>query len=376
MRVHSLFFLALSLLFWMSCSKDNPITTVSTLAENPVSSEKFSLPDLDEAALQKEAAKTPEQFLEEEILFRSPVVEVPANSQDALQDAIDRISPHGLIRVKAGQHFESAPIEITKPVKIIGEPGAELIIASDVATLQPAIYVHDTRRVQIWGLDIHPEGEVGGMGILLHNAPFSFVRHNEIHQYAVGVAIEQSNGARVFNNTIVTALLWQTDLNIPGFGVVNINGDNSVIAFNEISHSSFGVWACDKSGSLYRNTAHHNLIGFILCKVPENGLPLPTGLTGSENPATNWLAWKNNAYNNFDVGYLVIDGANHNILKGNRASNNVRVDYDLTMDTFRFGFLTPKSHNNTVYAADGQRVQDCGDDNEVIGGLLVDDPCF
>lgn len=375
----SLLWIATSMLLLSSCLKDEAITSIEALEKKTVRSDISNLFELDEAALQQEATKTPKQFLAEETLFRSPPIEVPANSHDALQAAINQASQHGVVLVKAGQHFESAPIEINKPVKIIGEPGAELIIASDVATVQPAIYVHDTRKVQIWGLDIYPEGAAGGVGILLHNAPFSFIRHNEIHEHIVGVALERSSGSRIFNNKIVTSLFWQTGQAVRGFGVVNINGNNTVIAFNEVSNSLFGLWGCDKSGVLYNNTVHHNLIGLVLCKMPENGFPLPNGVTGAENSANNWLVWKNNAYANFDIGYLVIDGANHNLVKGNQAANNGRIDYDLTMDNYRFGFLAPAAYDNVVYAEDGQTVQDCGDDNVVVGGILLDNgefPCF
>ncbi len=83
---------------------------------------------------------------------------------------------------------------------------------------------------------------------------------------------------------------------------------------------------------------------------------------------------------NFDAGYLVIDGANNNFLKDNNASNNGTYDIELTGDTFRFGFHTSKSFENKVVAGKFQniRIKNCGENNTVKGGQLVDnsvDPC-
>ena len=76
----------------------------------------------------------------------------------------------------------------------------------------------------------------------------------------------------------------------------------------------------------------------------------------------------------------MIDGANNNTLENNNASNNGTYDFDLTGDTYRFGYLTPKSFNNKVNAGQFQSVtiKNCGDNNTIVGGQLVDnnqDPC-
>lgn len=79
------------------------------------------------------------------------------------------------------------------------------------------------------------------------------------------------------------------------------------------------------------------------------------------------------------MGYLVIDGANHNTLTNNFASNNVRVDYDFAGDSNRFGFFTPKCFNNTAHISKGNTVKDCGDNNTITGGVRIDTnavPCF
>ena len=78
--------------------------------------------------------------------------------------------------------------------------------------------------------------------------------------------------------------------------------------------------------------------------------------------------------NNFNVGYLVIDGANNNLLLNNDASGNVSYDIELTGDSERFSFFTPFSFENKVVAGKFQSIsiKDCGVDNTVKGGMQVD----
>ena len=53
---------------------------------------------------------------------------------------------------------------------------------------------------------------------------------------------------------------------------------------------------------------------------------------------------------------------------------------ELTTDSYRFGFLTPMSYDNTVNAGSFQniRIKDCGRNNKITGGIKVNtttDPC-
>jgi hypothetical protein len=112
-----------------------------------------------------------------------------------------------------------------------------------------------------------------------------------------------------------------------------------------------------------------------LCKVPANAFPLPGGkLAGSALSAVAWKIEDNHSTGNFNAGYLVIDGANNNRLKNNNASNNGTYDIELAGDSFRFGFLTPKSFDNKVVAGKYKNIliKDCGENNKVVGGQLVD----
>ncbi|MEZ4702828.1 MAG: hypothetical protein R2834_21020 [Rhodothermales bacterium] len=64
---------------------------------------------------------------------------------------------------------------------------------------------------------------------------------------------------------------------------------------------------------------------------------------------------------------------------GNRAWNNGLYDYELAGESVRFGFFTGASVRNKLEAGPDEGVKDCGIDNTVRGGTMVDltvDPCF
>ena len=115
-----------------------------------------------------------------------------------------------------------------------------------------------------------------------------------------------------------------------------------------------------------------------LCNVPR-GYILPSGeVIGSLVPGAYWKVRNNTSTDNFTTGYLIIDGANNNVLENNKAARNGTYDVELTGDSYRYGFLTPKCFNNTVNVMAGQTVKNCGVNNSVNGGNLVNnatDPC-
>ena len=62
------------------------------------------------------------------------------------------------------------------------------------------------------------------------------------------------------------------------------------------------------------------------------------------------------------------------------AARNAAYDIELTTDSYRFGFLTPKSFKNTVIAGSypNIKIKDCGENNSITGGIKVNtttDPC-
>jgi hypothetical protein len=306
------------------------------------------------------------------------VVRVPAGSVDALASALASAGPDGVVILESGIHTESATVTISQRVALLGEPGAILQVDTETAEerrsiVDPALYVHNASQVLIWGIDLQPTAETGGVGILLENAPQTLIGHNTISQHQFGILVEQGDHSQIFANTITLGGLG-------GDGITVINGDKVEVVANDASGGLFGIWICDRNGVLLDNRVRGNVIGIILCKVPANNIPLPSGVaTGAELPATAWTVSGNTSTDN-QWGYVVIDGANNSTLRHNAASNNARYDMEFVGDSERFGFLTPFSFNNRAIINDPNLVvKDCGTNNKVIGGNQVDistDPCF
>ncbi|MFK7932845.1 MAG: hypothetical protein AB8G22_05005, partial [Saprospiraceae bacterium] len=177
-------------------------------------------------------------------------------------------------------------------------------------------------------------------------------------------------------NEIVTSGVWLTDSNFTdAHAITIINGKSAYIANNEVSNSVFGIWGCDEWGTMENNNAHDNYIGYILCNVPKEYLTLHDGtLTGAIQPASGYKVRNNVATNSFAEGYLVIDGAHHNLLENNAATNSGTYDMELTTLTLRFGIPAPEAHDNIVNVGnqEGFTVKNCGSNNTINGGTLVD----
>jgi len=371
---HKILLLALlALAFVLGCDRDTP--------QQPVTAQENA--DDVAAIIQslQQFTQNPELGLAK-ISGGKKVVKVPAGSVDALAAAIAEVRDGGVVLLRSGQHMESRTVTVDHRVKILGEPGAILISdTKPLATVDPALHVLGASGVVIWGLDIRPKEAVGGTAILIENSPRTLIGHNTMRDCQYGVLIEQGDRASITENTIITTSAWRTGALAAVYGIVAINGEHVEIEENDVSNAFFGIWVCDKNGEVEQNKLHGNYIGLIFCKVAEFDFTLPGGNPASaEFTATGWRAEGNNSFGNDDAGYLVIDGANNNVLENNNGSNNGTYDIDLTGDTYRFGFLTPKCFDNKVVAGRFQNVviKNCGDNNTIIGGQLVDnsqDPC-
>jgi hypothetical protein len=371
----SLLFAAVSL---AGCSRDELASTQPAPA-----SEEMKLPAI--VAELERIATSPEGEAEH-LAPSARIVRLPAGSVDGLAGAIEAAGPGGIVIVKSGMHLETETVTITDRVNIVGERGAVLVSTTDIYTgppdeVEPALHVKGASGVVILNLEMKPSGTVGGAAILLENAAGALAVKNKITDYQFGILLHQADNSFVTHNTVAVHPGWQVGAFAQAGGIFVVNGDNVQVWSNDVSRGVFGIFAADESGTLISNRTHEGFIGIILCKVPAGSIVLPGGEgIGSENSATGWTARLNESRNNFNIGYLVIDGANNNMLEANAASNNAAYDMELTADTFRFGFLTPASFENTVIAApfDNITIKDCGNNNTVIGGQQVDtsvDPC-
>jgi len=357
-------FLALPLVVALtlaSCIKEsNPAN--SPLYEN----ENYFVPDLDYFSTSRSSCDW---------------TSIAGGSENVLSDAIANTCEGGVIFLKTGIHTETQSVIINKSVKIIGETGAILKIQSSLSpvdTLTGTIPVHAGLHILnapgtlIQDITIEPLEADGGVGILVENAPQSGIIHCEITGHQFGIIVEKSDRMAIMRNTIAVSGAWQTGLVTDAHGIVVMNGKSAYLSDNIVSNALFGIWACDKWGTCERNTTHDNYIGIILCKVPL-GIQLPSGqITGAEFSATSWKTRMNHSFANFDAGYLVIDGSNNNLLENNDAGANGTYDYELVGDSYRFGFLTPFTFDNTLHAKPGQTVKNCGMNNLIVGGVAVD----
>ena len=317
-----------------------------------------------------------------------PFVVLPDGSVDGLENAILSAGEIGVVVVKSGMHTESGTVTVPHAVRIVGEPGAVLEVDTDPSNsvpevVEPALHVLNADRTLIWGLQVvPPSGNTGSTGILVENSERVVIAKNTIENHQFSILVEQGDHARIWKNEIIGTMDFLEGTRSRVHGIVVINGDRVHIVDNFVTNGTFGVWACDGDGKYMHNTTQGNFIGLILCKVPLNFYHLPGGnYAGAENSGNNWFVANNQSMNNLNVGYIVIDGANNNLLVNNNASDNGTYDIELVGDSNRFGFLTPTSFENKVVAGKFKSIliKDCGVDNTVIGGQQVDigtDLCY
>lgn len=326
-----------------------------------------------------------EELTRQQLLSARAIVEVPAGSVDALADAIAEAGSGGTVLLKAGTHHESNTVTISHPVRIVGENGATLISdtfpSGTTGIMKPALHLLNAPNVVIYGLEILPKEGIGGTAIFIEDSPRSYIAHNNFREHEVSIVVQEGDRASIKNNVIVASGGWLTGEIPSANGILLVNGDFVEIRGNTVSNALLGIFASDRKGLLVDNEMFGNFVGIILCNVPA-GVPTPSGeIVGSETNATKWIARRNKSHDNFDIGYLVIDGANQNLLANNEGGNNGRYDIELAGDSERFGFFTPTSRETNVLTGrfGDLVIKDCGVDDTIVGdAILVDtgaDPC-
>ncbi len=360
--------------FFTACTPDQFVPADQALTVDKVILDKIAA---DEAAATTELNDHLAVFSD-----KSNRITIPAGSRNALASAIEQIDHNGVIRLAAGDHQQVGTLTISKPVNIIGAPGARLLISGTTPlgvgpVVEGGIHVFKTEFVRIRNLEIVPVGGEGATAILVQNAPYTFISRVVAKDWQNGVVAEQSPKLYVERSTFVGSSQWQTNPEFPVFGIVVVNGERATVFNNTISNTVFGIWACDKFGRLGYNKLSGNVNGIELCKVPVS-FPLPNGdVVGSEFPATRWLTYHNESSNNFNNGIEVIDGANSCLLVNNTAIDNGALDYEFAGPTGRYGFAAPTSISNRAFLARTSTWADCGESNRVRGGEEVEDwVCF
>ncbi len=311
----------------------------------------------------------------DELGIRKTVV-VPAGSVDALADAIAEAGPNGRVVVKSGMHFESSTVVVDIPVRIDGEDGAVISLHTepDLAgwVLNPALHVLNTSGARISGLTIRSPQGSGNTGILVQDAPDTWLVNNEVGPHQFGVILQDSPRTRAYDNTI------EGNGNIWGFIIAS---DFVKLKGNRVSGYSINIFIGGKRGIAYKNHASGNsgFTNFLLCTPQFYTLPDGTFLARDEKYTTHkWIVTSNTAENK-GRNYVVMDGANTSKLYQNRSLNAGNHDILLNGDIPSQGF--PTSADNTVISIGNYRdyrIQDCGQNNRIIGGDLIDNntvPC-
>jgi hypothetical protein len=295
-----------------------------------------------------------------------------------LNQAIADADDYGVIYLKAGLHTETDRVTVDKPVKIIGEDGAVLRMESPdtSANMNPALYVLNAPGTSIQNVEIVVHGSGAVTGIAFDGSPLSAVLKTKITGFPNGVLVHKSDQVALIGNEIKEALYN---------GILVNSGKSVYIADNEISHGGdLGVWACDRWGTIERNHFHHNAgAGVLLCKYPvipgifESILPSSPDPIGAEVTATGWKLRNNKFTENPFVGLSIRDGANLNFVESsNEYSGNGTYDISIPADEDVPNFLfIPAAKNNTVHAASGVLIQNCGINNTIVGGTISTDPC-
>lgn len=314
-------------------------------------------------------------------------VTLPAGSVDGLAAAIAAAGPGGKVTVACGNHYESGTVEITFPVKIVGQSGAVMIFsdlpaavaAPGPTSLVPAFYVNDAAGVRISGLRIKTDGEAAICGILLRDSPDAKILGNNITDFQFPIYLAGADDAKISDNGVQG--LGSGFAGGFQYGITVAGGASVLIADNTISQCGSGIFPCHTEGEALRNELNDNIIGILLCTSPAL-FELPDGsISGAVESSNLWLVSKNEANGN-TWGYLVIDGAFDNVLFKNKASNNAFYDIELAGESSRFGFPMPTSSNSTVVSngnLNGVIIKDCAPGSVIIGGTPVDtnvDPCF
>jgi len=360
-RIQHFTFLLLLSLFIFSCAKNQELETP------PVETLEFS------------------EFLPE-ISLRSDCesIRIPAGSTDALAQAIADICEGGKIYLEPGLHTETEPLTITKSIKLIGLEEAVLRIqapalqlSSDSSTLLamiPALHILDAPRTLIQNLTMEPLNEDGGAAIVLENSDACGIMKNNMSGFQSNILIEQSDRVVVMKNTIVSRMPWGLSGQPVAFGVLNSSGKSTYIAQNDISGALWAIFVSDVWGTIERNDLHDNNFGVNICGwraayiLPNGTIPV------KEESAIDWKIKNNTIFDNMNTGILVIDGSNSNTIKNNDLSGNGMQDIELTTITTRNGFVATASFENKVDAGSYPTItiKDCGNDNEIDGGVLID----
>ena len=309
-------------------------------------------------------------------------ITVPAGSADALAAAIASAGSGGVVYLKAGLHTESAGITITTPVIIVGEDGSVLKIKSPVVNffiknLSPAFHVLNAPQTAFLNLDIEALDTDGGAGIIFENSSQSALMYSKVNHFLFTSIINGSDQMCMIGNNVVSSTAWKQGAVAFSMGFLFINGQSCYAAKNEIQSTTVGLFLCDKYGTATQNYSHDNEMGIVTCTFTTPILMPRGNVILAQHSAESWKVTDNQLRNNSFDGIAIVDGSRYNTFTGNKTSGNAVYDFDMAGESHRFngGMLTHMSFNNTLIATGDQKVNNCGSNNSITGGMSVDNNC-
>ena len=373
------------------------LTACNPHALDPTAAEDPSGPDL-EMLEQKEAEAEARIAEHEAQILNHPnyqdfagknataTVYLQAGSVDGLQAAIDQAGPWGKVVVKTGLHIENQTVNITHPVRVIGQPGA--IIQSNVVptvdfsgfpaippTFSPALFIDDANFVQVMNLTFVPDPTrgYGELAIGVNESDYAYIYGNDFQHFDCVMFAREAGHMLALRNTAEGVA--SDGLGPFGLGFLHASGSYPAYVRNTLNDFGIAQFFCDANGLAFRNKGSNSYDNMILCKWPTVFSQFPNGdVVAAASTAVNWLVASNQA-NSCAVGYRVTDGATNNLLISNQATNSTFYDalFRTSIQDPLLGLL-PAAFNNTYIGGryPGQLVKDCGDNNTIIGAILVD----
>ncbi len=314
---------------------------------------------------------------------RHQEIHIAAGTTNKLAAAIAAAQYGDVIVLDPGDHFETGTVVIDRPVAIVGY-GANLIFSNTPLPttsnnfLAGLHFKNGSDISTVRGVTFKGKDAIPGLAVFVDQVDQIKILDNTFENWHSSIFVYNGDYNTIWRNKVHCNRSWLQGLAPDAYGIVFSDGRQNLVIQNEIDGGLFGIWTGGAQGTDFHNKTTECLYGQILCKVPAGGFASGGTVVATKGTTSHWLANYNTSNNNFAAGYLVIDGAHHNLLEHNIASGNAAYDIELTGDTHRFGFLTPKSAHNKVYAYSTLKVKDCGDQNKVYGGIRVDtalDPC-
>jgi len=191
-----------------------------------------------------------------------------------LQQQIDAAAPNEIIRVESGVH--AGPIIITKPLTLIGEPGAE--IRGDGTGKVVTVAANDVtlRGLRITGSGLQLSDDDAAIFVTGNHAIIeNCVAADSLH----GIYLKKVSGAQILNNRIEgkTTLVASTEAvekgigqsaencdttlvaNRRGNGIHQWNCEGNLIRGNEISDARDGIYFSFTNNSRVENNLIHHV---------------------------------------------------------------------------------------------------------------------